>query len=120
MMNLLQVLFTKLSEIQKPVYFELAPSNAVFPYIVYKLPNSTNVESDRQDYVLQVDVWDNKSDTTALETLTNDIDKKLNKMEHLDFTQFIKIERENRLMVPDTDPEIRRRQLRYTVKQYER
>jgi hypothetical protein len=120
MINLLPYLFTKLSEAQKPVYFEIAPSTAVFPYIVFKLPNSVNVESDRQDYVLQVDVWDKKADTTPLEALTSLVDSKLYKHEHLDANQFLKFERENRLMIPDPDTSIKRRQLRYTVKQYER
>jgi hypothetical protein len=120
MNHLLTFLYTKLSETQKPVYFEIAPSKTVFPYIVYKLPNSVNVESDRQDYTLQIDVWDKNTDTTALETLTDDIDKQLYKLEHLDTDQFLKFERESRLMIPDTDPKIKRRQLRYVVKQYER
>lgn len=120
MINLLSYVFTKLSETQKPVYFEIAPTNAVFPFIVYKLPNSVNIESDRQDYTLQIDVWDKNTDTTALETLTNDIDKRLHQLQHLDTNQFLKFERESRLMIPDTDPTIRRRQLRYVVKQYER
>lgn len=120
MNNLLEYIFTKLSETQKPVYFEIAPQKASLPYIVFKLPNSVTVESDRMDYVLQIDLWDNKADTSALETLTSDIDKSLYRLQYMDATQFIKFERESRLMIPDPDPTIKRRQLRYTVKHYER
>lgn len=120
MKNLLQYIFSILSETLKPVYLEVAPNEVAYPYIVFSLPNSVNVESDRQDYTLQINIWDNKTDTTALETLTDLIDGKLYKRQYLDSNQFIKFERESRLMVPDTDPSIKRRQLRYTVKTYER
>lgn len=120
MMNLLKYLFSLLSEAQKTVYFERAPDAAVMPYIVFKLPNSLNVESDRQDYSLIVDIWDNKADTTALETLTSEVDKLLYRLRVTDANQFLMFERENRLMIPDEDATIKRRQLQYTVKQYER
>jgi hypothetical protein len=120
MMNLLQYIFSKLSEAQKPVYFEFAPHKAIMPYIVFSLPNSVDVESDRQDYTLQINIWDDKADSAALETLTSDIDILLHKLQYIDNNQFLKFERENRLMISDSDPSIKRRQLRYTVKQYER
>lgn len=127
MMNLLEYLYTVLSQSQKPVYFEQAPVKdpitqlpPVYPYIVFKLPNALNVETDRQDYSLIIDIWDNKSDTTALETLTSDVDNLLYKLRVTDENQFLMFERENRLMIPDEDTTIKRRQLQYTVKQYER
>lgn len=120
MMNLIKYLYTLLSQAQKPVYFEQAPSGASYPYIVFKVPDSVNVESDRQDYSLIIDVWDNQADTTALENLTSDVDKLLHKLRVTDENQFLMFERENRLMIPDEDTAIKRRQLQYTVKQYER
>lgn len=119
-MNLLKYLYTVLSQAQKPVYFEQAPQGASYPYIVYKLPNTVNVQADRQDYSLVIDIWDNKSDTTALETLTSDVDKLLYRLRVTDENQFLMFERENRLMIPDESADIKRRQLQYTVKQYER
>lgn len=127
MMNLLKYLYTVLSQAQKPVYFEQAPVKdpitqlaPKYPYIVFKLPDSLNVESDRQDYSLIIDIWDNKPDTTALETLTSNVDKLLYKLRVTDEKQFLMFERENRLMIPDEDTSVKRRQLQYTVKQYER
>lgn len=127
MMNLLKYLYTVLSQSQKPIYFEQAPVKdpitqlaPKYPYIVFKLPDSLNVESDRQDYSLIIDLWDNKADTTALETLTSDVDKLLYRLRETDETQFLMFERENRLMIPDEYSSIKRRQLQYTVKQYER
>lgn len=126
-MNLLKYLYTLLSQVQKPVYFEKAPIKdpvtqlpPKYPYIVFKLPDSLNVESDRQDYSLIIDIWDNKADTTALEILTSDVDKLLYRLRVTDANQFLMFERENRLMIPDEDTTIKRRQLQYTVKQYER
>lgn len=120
MITLLQYLFTRLSEAQIPIYFEQAPNDAQYPYAVFKLPDSLNIESDRQDYSLIVDVWDNKPDTTILETLTDSLDNLLYKQSYLDTNQHLLFQRENRLMIPDEDSSIRRRQLQYTIKRYER
>lgn len=117
MVSLFQSIYSKLNEVHSRVYFELAPQNAEFPYIVYKFPNS-NRDEHREDFTLEIDIWDNKADTTELETITDNIDKKLNRLQILDENFHVSIYRINRLMVPDTDPSIHRRQLRYNVKTY--
>jgi hypothetical protein len=120
MIHLLQALHTQLSDTSFPVYLETVPQKAKLPYIVFSLPNSLNVESDRQDYTLQVDVWDNIPDNTRIDTITNNIDSKLHKLRFLNENLLLILQRENRLMIPDPDPSIRRRQLRYLIKTYER
>lgn len=119
MVNLLKMLFTQLSSANVPVYLEQPEPGKPLPYISFSLPNSVEVESDRLDYTLQVDVWDNSPDNTRIETITAQIDKKLHKLRHLDDNQLLVFQRVNRLMVPDPDG-LRRRQLRYVIKTYER
>jgi hypothetical protein len=120
MIHLLQALFTQLSDTPTPVYLESVPEGANLPYIVFSLPNSLNVESDRQDYTLQVDVWDNSPDNTRIDTITHEVDSKIHKWRFLNDKLLLILQRENRLMIPDPDPSIRRRQLRYLIKTYER
>ena len=117
MISLLTYIYNQLKLVHSNVYFEQAPENATFPYIVFKLPNSTENEA-REDFILEVDIWDNNSDTTTLETLTNNIDTQLNRTHHTETNVVCSIYRINRLMIPDPDPNIRRRQLRYQVQTY--
>jgi hypothetical protein len=119
MIDLLKITFGKLAESGTNIYFEEAPMNATFPYAVFTFPNSIDLETDRQDFTLQVDVWDNNlTDTTRLENATSQIDKTLHKLRFINEQYLLIFQRENRLMIPD--PDLKRRQLRYIVKTYER
>lgn len=127
MIGVFQTTFQMLSHVHNRVYFERAPEKdpvtgqpPSFPYAVFKIPNSVDLETDRQDFVLEIDIWDNQTDTARLETLTSSIDKKLHKLRYLDSNQLLIFQRTNRLMIPDPDVKIKRRQLRYIIKTYER
>jgi hypothetical protein len=117
LIRLLTFITSKLNEITPKVYLEQAPAKTPFPYVVFNLPNSDEAEF-REDFVLEVDVWDKSPDTTALETLTVSIDQALSRLKHLDTNFQASFYRVSRLMLPDDDPTIRRRQLRYQVKAY--
>ena len=60
------------------VFFNVAPDNAVFPYVVFDLPNSVD-SGDLENFVLDIDVWDTNTDTTTLETLIGTIDNALHR-----------------------------------------
>jgi hypothetical protein len=118
MIKIRKILLDYLKSVHSRVYYEVAPETATLPYVVFDLPNSVNFEADRQDFTLEIDVWDNNKDTTGIETLTTNIDKVLHKLRHLDNDYLLIIERNNRLNI--SDPDLKRRMLRYTVKVYER
>jgi len=108
------------------VYFEGAPDNAVYPYIVYNLVSSNEMLSNREDFDLEIDIWDNSSDTTNIETITGNIDGDGNVFTPSGLHRkmwFIngfsaKCYRINRLIIPDEDKRIRRRQLKYIIHSY--
>lgn len=107
------------------VYKAKAPATAQFPYITFRLPSSFNTNPS-EDFTLEVDTWDDKEDTTALETLADSIDgdgdslnptgldKKTIVSNGLTATFY----REARGEIEDDDPRINRRQLRYRVRTY--
>ncbi|MCR6096854.1 hypothetical protein HXA31_20425 [Salipaludibacillus agaradhaerens] len=119
MNNLLVYLYETLSNVHTNTHLEIAKDDAPYPYIVFNLPTSTDAERQRQDFILEVDIWDQTTDTRALETLTDDIDKTIKKVRYVDDNQLLIFTRINRLMISDPDPMIRRRQLRYEIKRYE-
>lgn len=102
------------------VFFQVATDIAVKPYVVFDFPNS--VESGSlENFVLDIDVWDDSPDTTALEALIDTIDDTLHKKSILLSDKMgIVIYRENRLTLTDDDPRIRRRKYTYQVRTYQK
>lgn len=117
MIDLGNLIDARLKEVHSRVYVEQAPQGTVFPYVVYILPNSTE-ENHREDFILEVQVWGNSKNTNEINNIAHNIDKKLNRLKYLDTNMQTSIYRVNRLMVPDPDPAIRRRELRYNCKTY--
>lgn len=123
MINLLEYIYSNIKTVCT-VYQEKVPpldpitqKKTEYPYAVFKMANSTE-NNHRDDVIIEIDIWDNISDTTRLETLTSDIDKRFHRQKYIDSKMQVSFYRENRLQVPDPDETIRRRQLRYVCKTY--
>nr|WP_309099070.1 hypothetical protein [Fredinandcohnia onubensis] len=102
------------------VHHQSAPAGTAFPYVVYNMPNSYTNEQ-QEIFVLDVDVWDDKDDTTELETIANKIWKGLNYHRHLDDDIQFSIYQENRLPpLDDDDPTLKRRKLIFQLKYFDR
>ncbi|MFA5715838.1 MAG: hypothetical protein WC998_08860 [Candidatus Paceibacterota bacterium] len=108
--------------------YDSVPQNAVLPYTTYSLDSGFPDENRKMErFTLLVDNWDNNSDTTALETVTGSIDGDGDKVSATGLNEkkyFVSgtlqasFYREGRFEVPDEDPSIKRRQLRYEVQVY--
>lgn len=101
------------------VYFQDAPEDAVFPYVVYDLPNSID-DGTMENFRLEVDGWDAPAngDTTNLETLMDSIDKALHR-EVKRVSGFAAVfYRDNRMALLDDDKRIRRRKYIYQVRTF--
>lgn len=122
MIELLKVIKTKLRTVTARSYFDIAPQNTVFPYVTYRLPSSNDLDGDpngnREDFILEVDIWDNILDTTRLETLAQQIDDEFQRTYVNNANVAVHFYRLSRLMIPDTDQSINRRQLRYRLPTY--
>lgn len=119
MINLRTQLNKTLKTIHPRVYFQTAPDTATFPYVVYDLPNSFSNE-EQEIFNLDVDIWDNNTDTTELETLSSTIWKSLNKYRYIDENIQFSIYRMNRLSLKDDDVRIKRRKLIFQLRYYDR
>jgi len=120
----MKYLTAEFKKLHPRVFNEHATANAIFPYVVFKFTSSTNLVSDREDIILEIDIWDTQKDgydaTLNVELLTDKIDKFLKKNRHIDDNQFLMFQKINRLNLPDEDTNVRRRQLRYVVKYYDK
>ncbi len=109
-----------ISPVQSQVYFEDAPEDATYPYIVIDFPNS-NDDGTLEQFFVDVDGWDAPAngDTTALETMMDAVDKVLHRTTVYDEGKFsMTLYRENRTNLRDTDKRIRRRKYIYQARTY--
>jgi hypothetical protein len=118
MINIRTAIQTYLKSKSSRVYFQVAPDDAIYPYIVYDIINIYDDGEETQLIALDVDGWDNNSDTTTLETLmqTVDLNKQVLTTDNLSVAFFL----ENKIPLKDEEPQINRRKYTYTGKIYER
>jgi hypothetical protein len=101
------------------VYFEDAPRDAVFPYVVYSLVNSID-DGSMENFMMDVDGWDNRTDTTQLETIMHAVDQALHrKTIMITSDTSLTMYRENRLVLNDEDERIKRRKYKYQVRTHQ-
>lgn len=97
------------------VYFQTAPENAVFPYIVYDLPNIISDGEGGEIVTLDIDGWDMNTtgDTTTIENLMqtiNSIDKQVLTTDEITVVFYL----ENKMALIDDDKRIKRRKYTYS------
>jgi hypothetical protein len=126
MIDLQRFIVQQLKLVHPRIHLEFVPEsqNVEYPYVVYNFYDSDEMVDRREDVLLEVDVWDKPVNGSALtlETLSDAIHQKLNRLFYTDNTSgwSCRFFLANRLMIPDPDPTIRRRQLRYEIRTYRR
>ena len=122
MKKLRKLVHSCLKSIHPRVYFQMAPDNAPFPYLVYDFTQITNDGEEFETVALDVDGWDMpaKGDTTALETLMQTVNDALNKKtltaEGLAVTFYL----DRKIPLLDDNKNIRRRKYIYEARLFGR
>jgi hypothetical protein len=107
------------------VYNEKPSNRATYPHVVFNTVSSS-FEDGAEEFILEVDIWDNSQSTTAIETLSQAIVGNGSKtsptgLDHYSYTATglaITFYCFSRLRIPDPDETIRRRQLRFNCRSY--
>jgi len=118
--ELRKVISSKLKTISDRVSFEVADNEADFPYIVYDLSSVGFGNYPRNDVILTINVWDKTTDTNTIETLADNIESILDHVNNPTTTILPTFYLDSRQNIQDEDKEIKRRQLRFTIQNYER
>lgn len=120
MIDLRKIVQAELKAVHPRVSFQRASENTVTPYLVYDI---TNIIDDGEGYQLvniDIDGWDNKQDTTALETLMKNVNDRLNKKTVTTDKLAITFYLDRKIALIDDEPSIERRKYIYQGRLFER
>ena len=118
--DLIELIKTKLSTVASNVYYEVADEDALYPHVVFSFQQINLGDLSRQDYELDVDVWDKSEETETVENLCDSIEHLLrgaNLPQKNILPTFYLIDRR---ILFDEDKEIRHRVVRFQIQNYER
>lgn len=118
--DLKKLIQTKLKTLTTNVFFEQATDDALYPHVVFGFREIDLGDLARQDYVLEIDVWDKGTSTTNVDELSDKIEDLL-QAQNLPQTNilptFYKIDRKS---LPDSDKSIKHRLIRFQIQNYVR
>lgn len=116
--DLKKLIQTKLKTLTTNVYFEQAQDNAIYPHVVFTFRTIDLGDLSRQDYILDVDVWDKGTTTFNVDDLSDKIEDLL-QLQNLPQTKilptFFKIDRKT---ITDSDKSIKHRLIRFQIQNY--
>ena len=113
--DLKKLIQTKLKTLATNVYFEEAADNALYPHIVFAFRTIDLGDLARQDYILEVDIWDKGTSTTQVDELSDKVEDLL-QAKNLPQTNilptFYKIDRKS---IKDEDKSIKHRKVELEI-----
>lgn len=118
--DLKKLIQTKLKTLATDVYYEIAADSAMYPHIVFAFNTIDLGDLSRQDYILNVDVWDKGNFTTAIDELCDKIESLL-QGENLPQTRILPtFYLMDRKSIIDEDKKIKHRLIRFQIQNYVR
>ena len=110
---------SKLKTVAANVYHEIANEKALYPHIVFSFRRLDLNDLSRQDYILEVDIWDRAKDWKNIEEIADQIEALFNDVNLPQPTIYPTFFRENRYSLDDPDKNLQHIQLRFLVQLYE-
>ena len=120
MIEIRKAIQMQLKTVTQRVYFQKSPEPVAFPHIVYDIPNYRSDGEGLNRMVLDVDGWDNSTDTTALEVLMAEVVKALDKKTLYGNKVYATFYLENRISIAEDDANIIRRKYIFEAHIFER
>lgn len=111
-----------LKSIHPRVYFQDAPDNAQFPYLVYDFTQIINDGEEFETVAVDIDGWDMPAggDTTNLETLMQSVNDALNKKTLTAEGVAVTFYLDRKIPLVDDNPGIKRRKYIYEARLFGR
>ncbi len=118
--SLKKLIQEKLKTLTTNVFFEQATDNALYPHIVFSFRTIDLGDISRQDYILEVEVWDKGTSTFQADDLTDKVEDLFhteNLPQESVLPTFYKIDRNT---IYDEDTSIKHRLIRFQIQNYVR
>ena len=110
----------KLKTLTANVYFKIANEKKLYPHIVFNFRRIDLGDLWRQDYILEIDIWDKQDSSLRVDDLADSVENLL-QAENLPQTNvlptFYLIDRQD---IPDEDKEIKHIRVQFQIQNYER
>ena len=110
----------KLKTLTANVYYEIANEKKMFPHIVFNFRRIDLGDLWRQDYILEIDIWDKQDSSLQVDDLADQVENLL-QAENLPqdnvLPTFYLIDRQN---IPDENKEIKHQRVQFQIQNYER
>ena len=111
---------SKLKTLTANVYYEIANEKKMFPHIVFNFRRIDLGDLWRQDYILEIDIWDKQDSSLRVDDLADQVENLLqaeNLPQNNVLPTFYLIDRQD---VPDENKEIKHRRVQFQIQNYER
>ena len=118
--KLMVLKLNNISAIKKKIYFENATPNAGYPHAVYTFKNVSLDSIDRDDIIVEVDIWDKSESTNLVDDISDDVEQELSFLNEPTTINLPTIYKTGRASIPDDDKSIKHRRLSFLLQNYER
>ncbi|PEQ78197.1 hypothetical protein CN454_05060 [Bacillus cereus] len=117
MNDFINILHSELKQIHKETYYEIAKTTAVMPYLVYTV-NDDKEPWGRKNIMLTIDIYGTSAHLVKIDRLITDLENSLHR-KRLSGAEFdAAISYLSSQKVPDPDPNIRRKEVRFILRTY--
>jgi hypothetical protein len=119
MIEIRKSIVAELMAVHPRVYFVTAPTDAEFPYLIYSV-EATDLGDGLQMITLDVDVWDQKADTTDIENLMDQVKSRMDRALFINDELYLKFYLDRQLAIEMAEIGLNRRTNIFTARHYER
>lgn len=114
--ELRKIITSLLKQTDGEVFYEIASSDAVFPYKVYSFETLDLGDIERDDLILTVDIWG--KEVGEVEEITDVIEDTFNSLNAPNLNTYPTFYRISRKPIEDEDKTIKRRQMKIQIQNY--
>lgn len=116
--DLRKLIVAQLNTIRGATYYRRAPEDAVYPYKTFALSRVELGDLSRDDFELEINLWDHAADPKAVDEIADQIEDLFNANNLPQATILPTFYRENRYPVDEPDHDIQHLQLTFSVQLY--
>ena len=102
------------------IYLNYAKQSDTMPYIIYKMPDITQIQQNKDEITLEINIWNTRGSTPTTETIFDTLDLLLNHKTHKKLDKVFAHSYRIHIIddLPTEDENIKHCEIRYLFKNY--